>query len=219
LGGFPLIAWSIWHAKASKYIPDIFVSTNDKKIASVAEQYGSKVIWRPDELCGPDSTSESAIMHAVENRRNDGKEYDFVIMLQPTSPIRFKGLLDRCIDLVQDEDTDSLTTGLKLYNFFWQKFPSPVNSYMWSSSYNYIHRPMRNDLSEQDFRYFDGGNVYITRIKTLFNTKSRLGGKVSVCPISGLENMQLDTPEDLKIFEAIFSGELRNLLLDPEVYL
>lgn len=212
VGGRPLLAWTIWHCLSSQLSSDPFVSTNDEEIASIGEAYGAETIWRPDYLCEPGSTTESALIHAIDYLSAQGQHYDYVICLQPTSPIRFSGLLDRCIEQLEEDDADSLLAAWKMYNFLWRQLPSPVSTYIWSSSYNYVHRPMRQDLQPEDYRYFDCGNLYITHCDVLRETQSRLGGKITVYPVNDIENMQLDTEDDLEIFDAVLSGDIRKFL-------
>ena len=59
--------------------------------------------------------------------------------------------------------------------------------------------------------HFDNGNMYITRSETLLSTRCRLGGRSGVSVISPLEGLQIDTPDDFRILEAVFSGEIANL--------
>lgn len=94
LAGKPLIAWTIDAASKSKYIDKCVVSTDDFEIQSVVERYGGEVLVRPDELARDDSPSIVAILHAVDNNPN----FDFVVMLQPTSPLRTEKDIDGCIE-------------------------------------------------------------------------------------------------------------------------
>ncbi|MCU1800325.1 cytidylyltransferase domain-containing protein [Pectobacterium parvum] len=88
LHGKPLIAWTIDAALAAKTIDDVIVSTDDGEIASIARQYGAQVPFiRPASLASDTSTTEDVIRHAVDfmSVKNN---YDKVIILQPTSPLR-----------------------------------------------------------------------------------------------------------------------------------
>ena len=67
--GKPLLAWSILAAKQAATVDRVFVSTDDSEIAQVAEAHGAGVIWRPEEFAGDTATSESALLHAVEEVR------------------------------------------------------------------------------------------------------------------------------------------------------
>lgn len=74
LCGKPLLAWTIEAASSARFISTVYVTTDDPEIAAVAEKYGAAVIWRPAEIAGDAATSESALIHAVDEvkRRETG---------------------------------------------------------------------------------------------------------------------------------------------------
>ena len=90
LAGRPLIAWSIAAARACPAIEDVVVSTDDAAIADVAREHGARVPFlRPPALAGDASTSADAALHALAHlREQEGRSYDAVILLEPTSPLR-----------------------------------------------------------------------------------------------------------------------------------
>ena len=67
VGGIPLIARTIIAAKTSKLIDRIIVSTDDEEIASISEDYGAEISWRPSNISGDLSSSESALLYVLEN--------------------------------------------------------------------------------------------------------------------------------------------------------
>ena len=88
--GKPLIIHTIEAAKQSRHITKIVVSTDSKKIADVAKKYGADVPFlRPPEFSGDSSKVTDAIMHLCEKMRKE-KAYkpDYIVLLQPTSPLR-----------------------------------------------------------------------------------------------------------------------------------
>ena len=96
--GLPLLAWTILAANKSKYINRLILSSDDEKIISVAEHYGCEVPFvRPAYLAEDDSTSSDVVIHAISALN---EEYDFVVLLQPTSPLRTAEDIDNTIDLV-----------------------------------------------------------------------------------------------------------------------
>src|SRR4051812_20547181 len=90
IAGKPLIAWTIEAAKKSKLMDRFVVSTEDAEIAQIARKYGADVLDRPKSLATDTATGISVIQHAVSVF--DPKN---VVLLQPTSPIRSKGLIDQ----------------------------------------------------------------------------------------------------------------------------
>lgn len=114
LAGKPLVAWSVEAARACAAIQDVVVSTDDAAIADAARQAGARVPFlRPPALAADTSTSADAALHALSFlREQEGRSYDAVILLEPTSPLRASGDLPGVADLLARrwEDTDAVVT-------------------------------------------------------------------------------------------------------------
>jgi CMP-N-acetylneuraminic acid synthetase len=92
LHGKPLIAWSIEAALACPEIGMTLVSTDSREIADVALRHGAQVPFlRPQALAQDHSTSADAALHALDWLRDRGIEFDAVMLLEPTSPLRASG--------------------------------------------------------------------------------------------------------------------------------
>lgn len=98
--GKPLIAWSIASARAESRITDVVVSTDDEEIRRVAQEYGARAPFlRPAELAADDSNVNDAIVHCLDwLAANEGAQFDYVILLQPTQPLRPPGFLHQALD-------------------------------------------------------------------------------------------------------------------------
>lgn len=89
LCGKPLLAYTVEAAIASKYIDDVIVTTDSLTIAEVAIQYGAQVPFlRPEHLAQDTSTTLVGVLHAIEQLKTQKKNYDILVLLQPTSPLR-----------------------------------------------------------------------------------------------------------------------------------
>lgn len=96
IGGRPLIARTIEAAKKSRYIDRIIVSTDSNDIALVAEEWGAEVpFMRPKELATDISRSIDSIYHVMDSI---DKIYDYIVLLQPTSPLRSWSDIDGCLE-------------------------------------------------------------------------------------------------------------------------
>lgn len=102
--GKPLIAWSIEQAKASQYIRDVYVSSDDDEILKVSTEYGAIKIKRPQELAIDSALSEPTLIHALDNMGNP----DVVVFLQATSPVRETEDIDGAIRRFIATGVDSL---------------------------------------------------------------------------------------------------------------
>lgn len=102
LAGKPMIAWSIEAGKKSKYIDRIIVSTEDEEIRDISLDYGADVPFlRPKELAQDNTSSVDTIVDAIMKLKDiDKLEYDFILLLQPTSPLRNENQIDESIELL-----------------------------------------------------------------------------------------------------------------------
>ena len=101
--GKPLIAWTIEQALTSKYLDRIIVSTDDKEIAEISKKYGAEIpFMRPKELAEDNAKGIDVVLHAIDwFRGNDKrKQYDLIMLLQPTSPLRSSEDIDKAIELL-----------------------------------------------------------------------------------------------------------------------
>ena len=98
--GKPLVCWTIDAARGSKYIDRTLVSTDGARIARVARAAGADVpFMRPAALATDSASALHAIWHATDwLAQNEGRSYDYVIMLQPTSPLRSAQNIDQAIE-------------------------------------------------------------------------------------------------------------------------
>ena len=98
--GKPLVCWTIDAARGSKYIDRTLVSTDGARIARVARAAGADVpFMRPAALATDSASILPAIHHATDwLAANEGSFYDYVIMLQPTSPLRSAKHIDQAIE-------------------------------------------------------------------------------------------------------------------------
>lgn len=97
LNGKPLIAWTIEQAKGSVCLDKTILSSDNTDIIRTARNWGCEVPFvRPWELAGDDSPSIGLIIHAILSLP---EAFDYIVLLQPTSPLRSSGDIDACLSL------------------------------------------------------------------------------------------------------------------------
>ena len=100
LNGKPLITYTIEAAKKSRYIDEIIVSTDSKKIADIASQVGANVpFMRPSEIAQDKSQIIDSAIYTINFMKQNNKEYDIFVLLQPTQPLRTYDDIDRAIEI------------------------------------------------------------------------------------------------------------------------
>jgi len=101
LHGKPLIQWSIDAAINSSFIDAVVVSTDSIEIADIAEKGGARVPFiRPAELSSDESTSIDVVLHAINELGSRGEYFNYVMLLQPTSPLRTEKHIDESVQLL-----------------------------------------------------------------------------------------------------------------------
>lgn len=154
LNGKPLICHSIDYSKKNDSIIDTYVSTDAEDIKQVSLLSGAKVIDRPKELADDYATTAAAMRHAVHHLVNNGVEFDFVVLLQATNPLRPKNLLNEAIDIIEKGNNDSLFT----VNRSTRKLGKIVDNIFVPWNYHFGQRSQ--DL---DPLFYENGLLYITR--------------------------------------------------------
>lgn len=124
LFGKPLLLWTIEAAQASKILGAILVSTDDEEIAAVASRAGAEVIERPAELATDEAPTDPVILHAIDHSRYDP---EYVVLLQPTSPLRPRRIVDNCLNEIRVRGALSLFTGCRSHHFVWHRAPGWVD--------------------------------------------------------------------------------------------
>lgn len=197
--GRPLIAWSIDDARQAKSVNEVYVSTDDQEIASVARQYGAQALMRPPDLATDTSSSEAALLHALDLLEKNQPPVDLVVFLQATSPVRTSTHVEEALELFHRKKADSLLSVCPAHVFLWEQrdgWGVPLN-------YDYRHRPMRQQMSQ--FR--ENGSIYIFKPAILRETGSRLGGKIALYAMPEACCVDIDTPADWAGAETILEKE------------
>jgi N-acylneuraminate cytidylyltransferase len=197
VAGRPLLAYTIDHAKSTPAIDRIVVSTDSPDIAGVAAQYGAEVVWRPPDISGDGASSESAMLHALDEvAARDGYRPDLVVLLQATSPLRHAQDAQRAIETLITEEADSLFSACTLHGFVWRRNGHGLASF----SYDHRARTPRQQAPED---LLENGSIYVTRHDLLRATGNRLGGRIAVYRQDPLDSFQVDEPADLQTVERL----------------
>ena len=112
IGNKPLIAWTINTAHESELISRTIVSTEDQEIADIAQQYGAEVpCYRPDILAEDTSDTLDAVLYTLDFlEQKEGYTPDYVVLLQPTSPLRRSEDIEAAIRFTIDRHADSVVS-------------------------------------------------------------------------------------------------------------
>jgi N-acylneuraminate cytidylyltransferase len=111
IDGVPMIAHTISDADAASGLDQIIVSTDDEEIAAVAEAHGGNVpFMRPDQLATDHAPTGGVITHALEWATEQYGSFDYVCLLQVTSPLRNPEDIDGALDRLQETGAQSVVS-------------------------------------------------------------------------------------------------------------
>ena len=200
---YPLFLWSVKAALDSELVDGVVISSDYKN--ELKDLYftffakNEKIHWvqRPDYLCQSDSTTESCLIHCIDSLE---EEFDYVVALQPTSPVRIWWMINDAIKCIIDSKKNSLLSVEQFTPFFLQKNGNKVK---WHFDPN--NRKMRQDLEENEFFYHDDGNLYITKTSFLQNFGCRLDREPYLYTNDSLCSYQIDNELDWLILETILT--------------
>ncbi len=170
LSGKPLIAWTIEAALGSKYIDRVVVSTDDQEIANIAKKYGADVPFiRPSELATDEATTVDVVLHLLNQLEKIEDKYDYVILLQPTSPLRTAKNIEEAIKLLRTKNSDAVISVCESGHppLWYNTLPDDM------SMDNFLDASIKNKRS-QDLpkQYRINGAIYISSIERLRNESS-----------------------------------------------
>ena len=183
IAGNPLCAWTLKAAKLSKFVDEVYVSTDSEEIIRVVKDVDTSIhiVKRPQHLSDDLSSTESVMLHFMDN-----VDFDILVTMQATSPLTQSSDIDNALLKFNSSRKDSLLTVVESKRFFWDYNCEPVN-------YDPINRPRR-----QDFQGFlmENGAFYITSREVLSRERCRLGGDIGVYIMSNESSLEIDEPVD-----------------------
>lgn len=211
LSGQPLISYAIQNAKSSRFQMDVAVSTDDQEITNVSNQFGAEVIRRNKKLASDEVTLDPVIFDAVQQMEGKtGKTYDYVITLQPTSPLLSADTLDSAIQkMLNDGTIDTLISAVNDPHLSWTtKEVKGVVTVL----PNYEARLNRQYLPKN---FVETGAFVITK-RHFVKPDTRFGKNISVYEVPASESTDIDTKQDWWVAEKQLSK--KNILIRVEGY-
>ncbi|MBC8755134.1 acylneuraminate cytidylyltransferase family protein [Kordia sp. YSTF-M3] len=194
--GKPLIQYSIDAALQSKHITEVVVTTDDEEIISIAKSLGANVPFvRPKHLAEDTTPTLPVIQHAISHFEAEGKLFDAICLLQPTSPFRPKGFLDKALETFIEKQTDALISVLEVphqYNPHWTFEPNK-NGILEIATGEKNIIPRRQELPKA---YHRDGSIYITKTNIIQNENSLYGNSLSYIVSDSAYYVNIDTQED-----------------------
>jgi CMP-N-acetylneuraminic acid synthetase len=196
VAGRPLLAWTVDAAKGSAVLDRIIVSTEDAEIADVARQCGAEVpFMRPAELSRDETPGLDPVLHALESLAKGGYHPGWIMLLQPTSPLRTAEDIRGAWALRDRPEARSVISVCEAtHPPAWMRRVSPeglLEPYFPKED----DPPTRQELPKA---YALNGALYLTQSEALIRERSFTPAKTYAYVMCRENSIDIDSPWDLR---------------------
>ena len=210
LGDKPLIAHSIDIAKNSKLFKYVIVSTDDKRIASIAKKYGAYVpFMRPKRLALDTTPLESVLIHALKKLKSIGLDFETFVIRDCTVPFIDEKDMKGAMKLFEKSNCDGVFAAIRAH-------PNPYFGMMEINSRGYlqISKSLKNDITRRQnaptVYAIDG--LFILKVDKFLKTRKIFMSKTIPYEITKAHGHMIDFPIDFKIAEYLYNLKKESLL-------
>lgn len=205
LKGKPLIAYTIEAAIESQVFDEIMVSTDSLKIAEISKSFGAKIPFlRPKELASDNAKTVDVIIHALNYYINQNIEFDYFMLLQPTSPLRNSKDIQNAVNLLFEKNANSIVSVCET-----------EHSPLWSNTLpddlslaNFIKQEVKNIPRQELPKYYRiNGAIYISNVDFFISEKDFYGEKSYAYVMPPERSIDIDNLVDLKLVEILLGGD------------
>lgn len=224
VGGVPLVARTVRECRATRLVTDVVVSTDDAAIAAAAREAGAEVVLRPAAIAGDKSSSEAAVLHALDaHEALQGAAVDVVLLVQCTSPFIVREDIDGVVNAIVEKGADTALTVAPFHGFVWRDAddepaaPAAVERASveggtdtllapaaTSGGYGVNHdksfRQMRQDRPQD---LLETGAVYAMDASGFREAKHRFFGRTELVRTDPARVLEIDDPHDLSRARAL----------------
>jgi CMP-N-acetylneuraminic acid synthetase len=201
MDGEPMIAYSICAARESGLFDDVYVATDDEEIRDIAEEYGATVPYlMSEELCGDQVPSHRPAQELAESLSEDGRRFDSLVLLQPTSPLRTPQDIQNGVETFTSGDYDFVVSVTQIDPHYFHWAMEEGEDGYWSMYFGdeYLkERPLLPD------KYRPNGSVKIADIESLRREGNFFGKKCGVIETPRRRSIHVGTAFEFEMAEAL----------------
>jgi len=201
LNNKPLISYTIEAGLCSKYIDKVIVSSDNDEILKISEKYGAETINRPAILANDTATTFDAIKHTIDNT----ERYDYIVLLQATSPLRDSKDIDEAIELLKIKKAKAIVSVCEM-----------DHSPLWSNTIGddlsmsgFLEDNILNKRSQDLKKYYRlNGAIYICKTDELLTAKSFfLKDDIYGFKMDKKKSIDIDEEIDFKLAEILINEQ------------
>ena len=202
VAGKPLIAWTLEAALEATCLDRIVVSSDNQEIIDISRSYGGEVPFvRPRELAGDDTPGIMPVLHSIKwLNEKEGYKPDFVVLLQPTAPLRTPEDIDSSFKLALEKNADSVVSVvLTNHHPYWTKKVSPDGKIMEFIKQDQIPQ-VRQELEKA---YALNGAVYLAKTEFVLEKKGWYADNTYAYIMPPERSLDIDDPWDLYLADLL----------------
>lgn len=212
LCGKPLIAWSIEQGLACEYIDTVLVSTDGEEIAAIAAQCGARVPFlRPAVLAGDAASSIDVLLHAIDYLEGLGEIYDYIVLLEPTSPLRDVLDISEALELLIGSEGVESVVGVTKAEASHPSFLFVVQDGLLRPMSGSQPTGLRRQDIKEDYYYLEG-SVYASSVASLRENKSFYHAATAPWIVDRYKAFEIDELLDFIVVQAVMKAKLEGVL-------
>ncbi|MCS4198106.1 acylneuraminate cytidylyltransferase family protein [Salinibacter ruber] len=199
LCGEPLIAYTINAARESKRVDRTLLSTDDREIRNTALEYGAEAPFlRPESLAKDETPTEPVVEHALQYvRKNWMGDWETLVLLQPTSPLRDEEHIDEALLEYAEADANSLVSVFEDHSYRWEKTGDGARRINYSTE--------RTPRQEKSPDFVENGAIYIVDINSFLGSGDLQYGTTELYVMDESSSVDIDNKFEFWMAERIAS--------------
>ncbi|MCS6765355.1 MAG: acylneuraminate cytidylyltransferase family protein [Candidatus Protistobacter heckmanni] len=210
--GKPLIAWSIEQGLGCGYVDKVVVSTDSEEIASIAKDYGATVPFlRPPELSGDTASSTDVILHTLDSLKQAGEVYEYLVLLEPTSPLRETSDISGALALLESNPDVESVVGVAQVDTSHPSFLYVLDGAFLKPMSGIQPTGLRRQDLKEDY-YFLEGSIYASRVETFRRHRSFYHDKTAPWVVDKYKAIEIDGIADFVIADALMDAQIKGIL-------
>ncbi len=203
----PLLAHSIEQAEICGLIDRIIVSTDDRTIERTARKYGAEVPFiRPKSLAKDNTSTIDVLLHCIEWLDNSGYQFDVLVLLHATAPLRQPGDISKCVRMLFFENASNVFSVNESHrNPYYNMVEINKNKVKLSKKGNFNSRQAAPSVYDMN------ASIYVWRKDVLEKQKSLFCDKTRIYVMPKERSVDIDDETDFRIAEFLSKNKFKNI--------
>lgn len=204
LNGNPLLYYTAQAAEGSKYLDDVYLSTEDPTISKIGLELGMSIIKRPRKLATDATKGIDVVKHAISYLSKKNVDIDVIVILQPTSPLRTSSDIDGCIEMLVKNNLDSVISMVNV-----RQHPNWMFRMDKMRRVTPIYPELNTRRQQHEKLFYPNGAVFVSTINFVLKQNSIMyGGACGGYVMDEDRSIDIDTPYDLEVCQYLLTQRI-----------